>query len=66
MSWIRRLLGRTLVPGQDRPGSFSLEAHIERTEELRVDRLGPTEEQIAEETAWEPPPDPWRPKRTLG
>lgn len=45
-----------------KPGTFVADVHWERTEELRVDRLGPGEDDIPEEARQ----DPWRPMRTLG
>lgn len=69
MNWremlIRRLGG--VVPERQ---SFVVDADIERSEELRVDRLGPTEDDlIQEDPTWTPPPDaqadPWRPESTL-
>lgn len=60
--WLVRLVLGDIQPR----GTFVVDAEIHRTEELRADRLGPDEDLIAEETAWEPPPDPERPRRTLG
>lgn len=65
MMWLLRRLGRV-----DRPGSFILNAQVDRVEELRADRLGPNEDDIiAEDPTWRPPPparrDPWRPTSTL-
>lgn len=61
---IRDLLMRWFAkPG----GSFVAEAQWERCEELRPDRLGVTEDEIiAEDPQWQPPPDAWRPRSTLG
>lgn len=44
-----------------------VQADIERTEELRVDRLGPDEDDLDKDER-EPfvPDDPWRPSTTLG
>jgi hypothetical protein len=39
----------------------------ERNEELRPERLGPGVDDLElRDVKWEPPNDPWRPKRTLG
>lgn len=46
-----------------RRGSFIVEATIERSEELRVDRLGPTEDDVKDESI---PLGEERPSRTLG
>ena len=64
---IRRLGG--VVPGEG--SSFVVDAHWERSEELRPDRLGPDEDLIRDEDpTWKPPPDavadPWRPRSILG
>jgi len=47
------------------------DAEWERAEELRVDRLGPSIDDLARERpGWTPPEglqrDPWAPRRTLG
>jgi hypothetical protein len=58
---IRRLGG--VVPERK---TFVVDAEIERSEELRVDRLGPTEDDLADDDPeWTPPPDAWRPESTL-
>lgn len=54
--------------GGTRPrGSYVVDAEWERSEELRVDRHGPTEEMIKrEDPTWQPPLDAERPSSTLG
>jgi hypothetical protein len=48
-------------------GSFVVGAEFERAEEMRPDRLGPTEDLIRDEDpTWQPPPDQGRPSTTLG
>jgi hypothetical protein len=47
-----------------KPGTFVADVEWKRSEELRVDRLGPGPDDVDE-----PEPirdDPWRPRRTLG
>jgi len=65
---IRRLGG--VVPDKPRVTHVE-EAEWERAEELRPDRLGPSEADIQnEDPTWVPPEglqrDPWAPRRTLG
>jgi hypothetical protein len=48
---------------RERRGTFVSDAEFHRTEELRVDRLGPSEEDVPDHA---PPDDPWRPQRSLG
>jgi len=59
---IRALGG--VVPGQ---ATFVVDAQIERTGELRPDRLGPDEAALMGEDRekFVPPVDPWRPSTTL-
>lgn len=52
-----RKAGKSPVAGVDRPRSFVLEADWERAEELRTERLGPSEQDIRA--------DPERPSATL-
>jgi hypothetical protein len=62
MNWrVRKLLG---LERKHKPGTFVMDIDWERSEELRVERLGPSPEDV---------PDPeriqverWRPSRTLG
>lgn len=42
----RVLIRRVIEKPRKREGSFVVEASIERSEELRPDRLGPTEDDI--------------------
>jgi hypothetical protein len=47
---------------RERHGTFTVEAEIHRTEELRPEVLGvPSEDELHDR-----PHDPWRPARTLG
>ena len=62
MSLIRRIFRKRKE--SETPGTFVMDIDWERSEELRVDRLGPAPEDV---------PDPervqverWRPSRTLG
>lgn len=48
---------------RERHGTFVVDADLNRSEELRVDRLGPGEEDLEDPL---PVGDPWRPSRTLG
>lgn len=43
---IRILTRRVIEKPRKREGSFVVEASIERSEELRVDRLGPEEDDV--------------------
>jgi hypothetical protein len=62
MLWLISRLGHEV-----RRGSSVNEATWERTEELRVDRLGPTDDDlVASDPSWKPPPGLVRPSRTLG
>jgi hypothetical protein len=47
-------------------GTFVTQATIERSEELRVDRLGPTVEDLDDYTEPTLPYDPERPESSLG
>ena len=49
--------------GWPQRSSFTIEAHIERSEELRPDRLGPTEDDIQDPAL---PNGAVRPSKTLG
>lgn len=66
-AWLLALLNRRVV----RQRTFVADVEWHRSEELRPDRLGPSEDDLAEsDSAWRPPKDaardPWRPKNTLG
>lgn len=50
-------------PTRGMKGSFVVEASIERSEEMRVDRLGPTQDDVQIESL---PTGEERPTRTLG
>lgn len=58
--WRSRMVREKVIP---RPGSFVAEVQWERCEELRPDRLGPSQDDVTDP---EPVRDPWRPSRTLG
>jgi hypothetical protein len=47
----------------EQAGSFVAEVEWQRNEELRPDRLGPSQDDVPDP---EPVRDPWRPSRTLG
>lgn len=47
----------------ERAGTYVGEIEWHRSEELRPDRLGPTQDDVQDP---EPVRDPWRPQRTLG
>lgn len=47
----------------ERPRSFVSEVEWHRNEELRPDRLGPSQDDVKDA---EPVRDPWRPVRSLG
>jgi hypothetical protein len=65
-SW-REIVVSLLGGELKRSRSFTTEATIERSEELRPNRLGPTEDMlIQDDPEFTPPPDLWRPKTTLG
>lgn len=64
--WKKRLI-RSLggvVPGEK--STVIVQAEVERTEELRVDRLGPSEDDLEGERESFANRDPWRPSSTLG
>jgi hypothetical protein len=47
----------------ERAGSYVADVEWQRSEELRPDRLGPSQDDVIDP---EPVRDPWRPSRTLG
>lgn len=63
MSWLGDLMRKRRV-AQARPGSFVADVEFHRNEELRVERLGPSADDI--DPTDETRNDPWRPRRTLG
>jgi hypothetical protein len=64
MRWPRiRFSRRKVRDPRLRPGSFVVDAEFHRTEELRPEMLGPTQEDVPHPERVE---DPWRPARTLG
>lgn len=65
-SW-REIVVSMLGGELKRRRSFVVDAEIERGEERREDRLGPTEDDLwKSDPEWKPPPDQWAPSRTLG
>lgn len=58
----RTLIRRVIEKPRKREGTFVLEADIQRSEELRPDRLGPGEDDVQE---WVLPDGAVRPSRTL-
>lgn len=63
MNPLRRLFERKRAKRSDAGGvgqSFIAEVEWHRSEELRPDRLGPSEDDLVI------PVDPWRPRKTLG
>jgi hypothetical protein len=58
----RILIRRVIEKPRKREGTFVIEADIQRSEELRPDRLGPTEEDIVDPVL---PNGGVRPSRTL-
>lgn len=70
--WKARLIRRLGGVVPDKPRRTTVQdISWERAEELRVDRLGPSEDDIRnEDPEWVPPEglqrDPWAPRRTLG
>lgn len=54
-----RKAGKSPLAGVDRSRSFVIEGDWERAEELRTDRLGPTDDDV------KIPDDPERPQATL-
>ncbi len=65
--WKRRIIVRLGGVVPDEKQTFVMEAQMERAEELRVDRLGPSEDDlVGEREPFVPPNDPWRPATTLG
>jgi hypothetical protein len=59
--WKRRIIERLGGVVPENLGSFTMDAVISRTEELRPDRLGPSEDDVQIM-----PRDLGRPSRTLG
>lgn len=49
---------------EPKPGTFVMDAEWERSEELRVDRLGPTQDDVEDPERVRV--ERWRPSRTLG
>lgn len=64
--WKRRIITRLGGVVPEPKQSFVMEANMERAEELRVDRLGPSEDDLDGEREPFVPDDPWRPATTLG
>lgn len=64
--WKRRIITRLggVVPEEKK--TFVMDAQMERAEELRVERLGLSEEDLVGEREPFVPADPWRPATTLG
>jgi hypothetical protein len=64
MNWrVRRLLGLDRKQPDSR-GTYVADVEWKRSEELRVDRLGPGQDDVSDPEKIRD--DPWRPKRTLG
>jgi len=70
--WKKRIIRALGGVVRDKPKrTYVEEPSWERVEELRVDRLGPSEDDLrADDPTWTPPEglqrDPWAPRRTLG
>ena len=62
-AWVRRLTRREVTGDDHTPGSYVMEAEWERSEELRPDRLGPSEFDVVDPEMYQVPD---RPVRTLG
>jgi hypothetical protein len=58
----RILIRRVIEKPRKREGTFVIEADIQRSEELRPDRLGPTEDDVVDPVL---PNGAVRPSRTL-
>jgi hypothetical protein len=62
MSWLRDLFKRRQKPVGG-SGTYVMDVEWHRSEELRPDRLGPSQEDVPDPVQVR---DPWRPSRTLG
>ena len=51
--------------GESKSRTFVMDSEFHRSEELRVDRLGPDEDDLNGQPREAFPYDPWRPRRTL-